>query len=170
MKEKITAFIDSLILYDYILFGSVFLLFILFFIITILLRKRIGLAIFFLFISFGVLIFGSTLGYMQMHKFLFKNKTVLLSQKKLTFTKAVVVKGSITNESKFYFDSCKIIASAYKVSGNPVKDFLFPFNPFKKMSIIKEDIAKGETRKFKIIIEPFTYSKDYNISLESKCK
>jgi len=170
MKEKITTFIDGLIIYDYIFFGSVFLLFILFFIITILLRKRIVLAIFFLFLSITILTVGSIVGYIQMHKYLFKNKTVLISQKKLTFTKAIVVKGTITNESKFHFDSCKITANVYKVSSNPIKNFLFPFNPFKKMSILQEDIEKNQTKKFKIIVEPFTYSKDYNISLESECR
>ena len=111
MQKKLTSFIDGLILYDFILFASIFGLFILFLIITILLRKRTGLAIFFLFISFSILIAGSTVGYIQMHKYLFKNQTLLTSQKKLTFTKAIVVKGTIKNDSKFDLDSCKITYS-----------------------------------------------------------
>jgi hypothetical protein len=38
------------------------------------------------------------------------------------------------------------------------------------MSIIEEYIAVSETREFKIIVEPFTYSRDYNISLGADCK
>ncbi|MEA3331319.1 MAG: DUF2393 family protein [Campylobacterota bacterium] len=170
MKAKITAFIDGLIIYDYVLFGVVFVLFILFIILAIMLRKKAGLAIFLAFFSFLLLFLAPTVGYVQMHKFLFKNSTELISQKKLSFTKAVVVKGTLKNESKFDFKSCKITASTYKVSGNSVKNFVLKLKPFKKMSILEYDILKGDVREFKIIVEPFTYSKDYNISIGASCK
>ena len=38
------------------------------------------------------------------------------------------------------------------------------------MSIFEEGIKKGQTREFKIIVEPFTYEKDFNISLGADCK
>jgi len=170
MKAKITAFIDSLILYDYILFGSVFVLFILFIILAIILRKKVLLAVFLFLFSFLLLILGPTLGYIKMHEYLFKNSTTLLSQKKLEFVEAIVVKGSLSNESKFDFSSCLITAKVHKSSKNNLKKYLYQFKSIKKMSILQEDIARGETINFKLIVEPFTYSKDYNISLGAKCK
>ncbi|MEA1892156.1 MAG: DUF2393 family protein [Campylobacterota bacterium] len=170
MKEKITTFIDSLITYDYILFGSIFGLFILLIILGILLRKKIGLAIFIILLAFGLLFVGPIIGYIQMHQFLFKNSVELKSQKKLSFTNAIVVKGSLTNESKFHFSSCTIKASVTKSSKKELKNFIYSFKPFKKMSILQEDIAIGEIREFKMFIEPFTYTKDYNISLGAKCR
>ncbi len=170
MKAKITAFIDSLILYDYILFGSVFVLFILFIILAIILRKKVFLAVFLFLFSFLLLILGPTLGYIKMHEYLFKNSTTLLSQKKLEFVEAIVVKGSLSNESKFDFSSCVITAKVHKSSKNNLKKYLYQFKSIKKMSILQEDIARGETINFKLIVEPFTYSKDYNISLGAKCK
>jgi hypothetical protein len=170
MKEKIGAFIDGLIVYDYILFGSIFALFLLFIILAILLRKKLGLAVFLIVFSFALLFIAPIVGYVEMHKFLFKNSTVLISQKKLNFTKAVVVKGVLKNESKFDFKVCKITASAYKVSTNAIKNMILPFNPFKKMSILEYNIAKDEQREFKIIVEPFVYSNEYNISIGAKCK
>lgn len=170
MKEKFAAFINDLIVYDYILFGSTFLLFILFITLTILLRNKVVMSIFMFILSFTILLLAPTLGYVKMHEFLFKNSVKITSQKKLTFTQAVVVKGVLSNESKVEFKSCKITASAYKVTGNVVKDFIFPFNPFMNMSIIEDNIYIGEQREFKIIIEPFTYTKDYNISIGAKCK
>ncbi len=170
IKEKITAFINELVTYDYILFGSVFMLFILFIILAIILRKKTALSIFLLLLSFTLLILGPTLGYMKMHEFLYKNSCKLLSQKRLSFTPAIVVKGSITNESKFDFSSCKITATAYKSSKNIIKKYIYPLKPLKKMSILQENILKGETQEFKIIVEPFTYSKDYNISIKASCK
>ncbi len=170
MKAKVTAFINELIIYDYILFGSVFVLFILFIILGIILRKKLGLSIFLVLLAFSLLFLGPTLGYVEMHKFLYKNNVTLKSQKKLTFTKAIVIKGILSNDSKFNFQSCKITASAYKLSKNPIKKIIYPFKPIKKSSIVEEDIPKGNLREFKMFIEPFTYSKEYNISMEAKCK
>ena len=170
MKEKITAFIDTLIIYDYILFGSAFVFFILFIILGILLRKKTFLAVLLILLAFGMLLVAPSFGYIKMHEYLFKNKTTITSQKKLEFTQAVVVKGNVINKSKFNFESCIITASAHKVSKNKLKNYLFQFKTITSMSLIQYDIKVNETRDFKIIISPFTYSKDYNISLGANCK
>lgn len=170
MKAKLQAFLDSLILYDYILFGSSFILFILFIILGIVLRKKLGMAIFLVLLAFAILILAPTLGRIEMHKFLFKNSVTLLSQKRLEFTDAIVVKGMISNESRFNFKECFITANVHKVSRNEYKNYVYQFKTIKKMSILEKDIEKESSRNFKIIVEPFTYSKDYNISLGAKCK
>ena len=170
IKEKITAFINELVTYDYILFGSIFALFLLFIILAIVLRKKVGLSIFLIIFSFVTLALGPTLGYIKMHEYLYKNSCKLVSQKRLSFTPAIVVNGTITNESRLDFKSCKITASVYKSSKNIIKKYLYPLKPLKNMSILQENILKGETQEFKIIVEPFTYSKDYNISIKASCK
>jgi len=170
MKAKITAFIDSLITYDYILLGSVFGLFILFIILSILLRKKVALAIFFVLIAFVLLLGGPTIGYIKMHEYLFKNSTTLTSQKQLEFVNAVVVKGRLTNDSTRNFSSCKITAKIHKQSKNSLKNYIYQFKTLQKGSIVRENIAKGQSIDFKIIVEPFSYSKDYNISLGAKCR
>ncbi len=157
-------------MYDYILFGGVFFLFLLFIVVSILTRKKVFLALFFIVMAFSTLILGPTLGYIAMHKYLFKNSVVLESQKRLTFTKAVVVKGSITNESEFDFTSCKVRANLYKISTNKYKNYLFSLKPLKKASMLTPAIPKGSTHQFKLFIEPFTYSKEYNITLGADCK
>jgi hypothetical protein len=105
-----------------------------------------------------------------MHDYLFKNTTTLISQKQLEFVNAVVVKGTLSNDSNRNFTSCKIRAEIHKQSKNSLKNYIYRFKSLKKGSIVRENIVKGETVNFKIIIEPFTYSKDYNISLGAKCK
>ncbi len=170
MNTKITLFIDGLIKWDYLLFGVSFVLFILFVILGIVLRKKLIIAILFILLAFSILLLGPTLGYIKLHETLFKNSTKLLSQKRLQFSEAVVVKGSVTNESNKNFKECKITAKVYAVSSNQLKNYLKKLKPFKKMSIIEIDIKKSETRDFKIIVEPFRYSKDYNISLGADCR
>ncbi len=170
MKSKITAFINELIIHDYILFGGAFVLFILFIILGIALRRRIIIAIFFILLSFVILFGAPTVGYIKMHEYLFSNSLKVLNEKKLTFTKAVVINATITNESKRHFKSCKITAKAHKVSKNKLKSILYSFKSFQKMSIVVTDIQAGQVKEFKMFLEPFTYSKDYYISLGAKCK
>jgi len=168
--DKITAFINELIMYDYILFGSLLLIFILLIFLGIIMRRKTAIAVLIILLAFITLVVGSTFGYITMHQFLFKNTTSIISQKKLTYTKAIVVYGEIKNLSKNNFKNCKITAKVYKVSGNEIKDYLLKFKPITKMSIIEYDIPKGQQRDIKFIIEPFTYSKDYNISLGASCR
>ena len=170
MKHKISLFIEGLITYDYILFGASFVLFIIFIILGILLRKKIVLAFISILLAFSVLLIAPTVGYIKMHELIFKNSLTLVSQKKLEFTKAVVVKGKLKNESKKFFKECKITASAYKVTKNKYKNYLKKLKPFQNMSIIVKDINISQSKEFKIIIEPFTCSYEYNISLGADCK
>ena len=170
LTAKLSSFIDNLIPYDYILFGGSFSLFVLFVILGIILRNKTFIAIVLFILAFSIITLGPTLGYVKMHQYIFKNTTTLISDKKLTFTKAIVVQGSLKNESNVNFSFCKITASAYKVSKNKFKTYLFGFKPFKKMSIVEYDIAKDKTVDFKIIIDSFNYSKDYSISLKANCR
>jgi hypothetical protein len=170
MKAKIVTFVHNLLIYDYILFGAVFALFILFLILSILLRRRLGIALFFLLFGFTVLIAGPTLGYIEMHKYLFKNSVELVSQKRLTFVKAIVVHGVVKNESKFHFQECKVTASVYKLTPNRWKNYIFRLKPLKKSILVIHDIPKKTSKEFKLFVEPFSYSKDYNISLGANCR
>ena len=170
MREKLLNFIHGLTSYDYMLFGASFVLFILFIILSILLRRKLFAALFFLLLGFASFLLGPTLGYVQMHKYLYKNSVEVISAKKLNFVQAVVIKGRLYNESKFDFHECKVSAIFYKVSTNKYKNYLLKLKPFMKRSIVIDDIAKGEQKEFKIIVEPFRYQKDYNLSVEANCK
>jgi len=170
MKGKIIAFLHNLIAYDYMLFGAVFVLFLLFLILSIIIRKKLGLSIFFLLLSFIILIAGPTVGYSKMHEYLFSYNLILTSQKQLSFTPAIVIKGTIENTSKYDFKQCLLTAHVLKVSKNALREYLYAFKPLKKMSMIEYDIKKAQKREFKLIVEPFRYTKDYNISLQASCK
>lgn len=170
MTGVITKFLNELIIYDYILFASLFLLFILFVTLGILLRNRVVVALFFILFAFFGLIVGSTYGYSKMHEYIFKNQTSIISQKKLNFTQAIVLYGAVKNISDRDFSSCRITATVYKNTGKKIKDYILRLKPLNKMSIIEDSIVKDEKREFKMIIEPFTYGGDYNITLGAKCR
>lgn len=166
----LTEFIKELIIYDYILFGSMLALFIALIVIGIVLRRKAVLAILIILMAFITLFAGSIFGYIKMHQYLFKNETAIISQKKLSFTDAVVVYGKVKNISDRDFKSCKISATVCKVSSNELKNYLLKYKPIAKMTIIENEIKIGQEREIKFIIEPFTYQYDYNISLGADCR
>jgi len=170
MKNKITSFLDGLITYDYILFGGILLLFILMIVFSILLRKKKKLSLFLAIFSFIFLMVMPFIGYKIMHNELFKNQTILVSQKKLEFTKAVVVYGKLTNLSDIDFRSCLITATIYKSNSNIIKNYIYKLKPLKKMSIIEKEIVIGNEIDFKIIVSPFTYLGGFNTTLEASCR
>lgn len=171
MKAKITDFIHHLLIYDYLLFGGIIVVFVLILVLAIVLRDKMGLAIFMVLLAFGVLTIGPIVGYIQLHHYLFKNKVVLEETKALEFTEALLVRGSVKNLSKRPFKECTIHASVYKVTHNQFIDPLYPYVPFKKGSLhLEQTIKPGESAPFKLFVEPFRYSKDYNITVKADCR
>lgn len=171
MKAKITDFIHHLLIYDYLLFGGIFILFILLLTIAIILRHRLGLAIFFVFIAFGILTAGPIMGYLALHSYLFKNKIILHEIKTLEFTEALLIKGDINNTSKHSFKECTIKVGVHKVTHNQYIDKIYPYVPFKRSSmILTESISPGDSTSFKFLVEPFSYHKDFNITIKADCK
>lgn len=172
MKERVFTFIENLLIYDYILFGSILLLFILFLLLAVLLRRHMILAVLVIIFALFFVILGPVFGYKAVHSYIFKNHLEDIVVKELQFSPALVVKGVIVNDSKFTFKECKIKAKVFKVSHNELFDMLYPLNPFKKTSYMLYDInlSKHQKKEFKFFIEPFHYTKDYNTSFEGSCR
>jgi hypothetical protein len=171
MKAKITDFIHHLLVYDYLLFGGIFILFILLLALAIALRNKIVLAVFMVFFAFGVLTAGPLFGYILLHQHLFKHTIVIREIKALEFTEALLIKGDINNTSKRPFQECTLHAGVYKVTHNPYVDKLYPYFPFKKSSLkLTETIGAGKSAPFKLFVEPFRYTKDYNVTLKAECR
>ncbi len=169
-SSKFQNFVDGLVTQDFILFGGVLVLFILLIFLALVLRRKLKTAVFLVLLAFTIVIVGPSYGHIKLHQYLFKNKVELLEQKRLNFVEAVVVKGKITNISKRDFSRCSIVASAYKASSNKVKNYLYGLKPFQKMSITIDGLLQNESKEFKIIVEPFNYENNYNITLEADCR
>ncbi len=171
MKEKLIVFFHGLILYDFILFGATGALFILLIILAVILRHRTAISITSIALGFIILILAPTLGYIKMHDYLFKNDIHVTQIKALEFTDALLIQGTLTNSSKRSFTTCAIKAGAYKISGNAFMDTFLPFAPFKKGSRTLDTIMEpNATQSFKLFLEPFHYSKEYNITIRASCR
>lgn len=171
MKALIQDFISHLLIYDYLLFGGIIILFILLLIFAIILRHRMGWAIFFVLLAFGVLTAGPVAGYIALHAYLFQHTLLIHEVKALEFTEALLIKGDINNTSKRTFSECTVNAGVYKITHNRVIDPMYPYIPFKKGSLrVQKTIPPGESASFKLFVEPFRYTKDYNITLKADCR
>lgn len=170
MKEKINEVVNNLIIQDYILFGSAFILFLVFMIFAIIVKEKKKISMLLVIIAFIVFFFVPTVGFVQMHNYLFKNSLELVSEKKLEFTKAIVIYANLTNLSKRVFRECKIDATAYIKTPNKYKNYILRLKPIAKSSIVTSSIDINQTKEIKMFIEPFLYDGDYEIQIESDCR
>lgn len=170
MKEKILVFLHSLTVYDLIYFGAVFLLFILLIVFVLFLRQRLIAALLLLLVAILEISLGPTIGFRFFHNTLFKNEIVLTKTKRLHFVKALVIKGKLKNISRFDFKSCLVQATVYKETHNKFKNLIFKLKPIKQADITIKDIPKGADGTFEFFIEPFTYKKDFNVSVKGVCR
>jgi len=169
-KVILHNFINSLHQYDYILFSVSAALFLLLLLLAIVLREKTKLSLLIVLLSFVILIAGPIFGYKFVHDTLYKNKITDLKIKKLEFSQALVIKGKILNLGTQKFSTCRINAKAFQGATNFLEEIVFPFKPFSKMSIVKdESLDINQSLDFKIILEPFTYSKEYNVSIKAEC-
>lgn len=164
------SFVASLHLYDYILFGVSGALFILILLLAIVLRKKVGFSLFLVLLAFIIVLAGPILGYNYIHATVYKTEIYELQIKKLEFSQALVIKGNLRNIGSQSFHICTISAKAYKGPTNILEEYVNPLKPFQKVSILKETpIEVNDSIDFKMMLEPFTYSNEYNISVKVDC-
>jgi len=170
IKATLHDFIASLHLYDYIVFGISGALFVLILLLAILLRKKAILSLVLVLVAFIILVALPIGGYNYIHTQLYKTELTNLNIKRLEFSEAVVIKGTITNRGKQNFSKCSISSQAYKGASGLLQELIYPLKPFQKVSILKqEELGIGQSLDFKLVMEPFTYTNEYNISMKVNC-
>ena len=170
-KVKLLDFFATLTMYDYGGFAVVFMLFILFLVLALIARKRVLLSILLILLAFGALFAGPYVVYTFVHSTLYKSSAKVTTAKKLHYTKTLVVKGEIHYLGKVDATRCKVRAKVFKKGGgNFVKSFANTIKPYKTRSTdVNKSFTKGATIPFKILVEPFKYEGDFNITLQTEC-
>ncbi len=170
IKATLHDFIASLHLYDYIIFGVSGALFVLILLLAILLRRKAVLSLILVLLAFIILIALPISGYNYIHDQLYRTELSNLNIKRLEFSEAIVIKGTITNRGKQNFTTCKISSHAYKSASGFLEELVYPLKPFQKVSIVKqEELGIDHSLDFRLVMEPFTYTDDYNISMKVNC-
>lgn len=171
MKKHILEFLHSLSLYDYLLFGGIVFLFLFLLILAILFRHKQTLAISLVLLAFMTLLIGPFGGYIALHALMYKHTITLTTVKDLTYTEALLIKGDINNTSKLTFKECTLRVGVSKIS--PIKPLnkLYPYVPFRRETIIIDGpIEPKDSKTFKLLIQPFHYTKRHSVTVLGQCR
>lgn len=170
IKTTLLDFADSLHTYDYIFFASFGAVYLLILLMAIVLRKRVSLSLFLVLLAFVVIIAGPIFGYQYTHGKLYKTEISDLVVKKLEFSEALVFKGKLKNLGQQSFQKCTVTASACKGATNFYEELRCYLEPFQQTSeVYEKELPVNGTLEFKLVMEPFTYSNEYNTSVKADC-
>ena len=170
VKTAILDFFNTLSVYDYVGFIITIVLFTLFLILALLLRRRTKLSMIFVVIAFIFFFAGPSAAHIFVKKTIFKSTPTLGEVKKLVYSDTLLIKGALFYIGQKDANHCKVEAHVHKRSTNSIKDFAYDLKTYKLGSdTIDKKFTKGDRVDFKIVIEPFTYKGDYNITLNSGC-
>ncbi len=170
MKDIAISFIHNLILYDYLLFGAIFAVFLLLIILVIIIRRYTVIALVVLFISILFLFISPIIGYVKLNHLLYRHTCKLIRVQQLKFSPALLIEGKIVNLSNKTFTKCVITASVSKTTHYKIINKLFTLTPFQTISIIKYAIKPNRSREIQIIMQPFITKKDYQVTLKALCR
>lgn len=170
MKTTILAFIHTLGLYDYLLFGGILFFFLLFLILAILVRHKLALAISFVVFGFLMLV-TAPIQYMLLHKYLYKHTLTLTTVQDLSFSEALLIRGDINNTSSMPLKECTLYIGISQTSPIKILNKLYPYTPFRIQKLkLEETILPHESKDFKLLVEPFSYPKRFQVTARGVCK
>ncbi len=160
--EFIKIYFHNLGLYDYIGFGIVGVVFLLFFILSfILLFKKPTIGVLLLLFTFALPPLGVYGVHTLLQKTIRKSKLTIKKIKPLHFTNALLVIGKIDNLSKREFKKCYIEFIITRKSKSRFKSFLYRLKPIATRTIyIHRSIKAKSSYNFKKILDDTIYRKN----------
>jgi len=168
--KVLNNFLEQLHTYDYYAFAWIVLLFLILIILAIVVRKKIALSVMIILFAFTLLLAGPFLSFKLVHNYLYKTEIEIDMLRKLHYSKSLVVKGTILHKGVENFNRCKLEAKVIKTNQNFFKDFISTIKPInKKIQFIEKEMKPNTIHIFKFIIEPFTYSGDFNVTVDAEC-
>jgi hypothetical protein len=172
MKTQLLHFINTLALYDYLLFGGILFFFFLFLILAVLFHHKLTLAISLISCAVILLIGAPFGGYMLLHKILYKHTITLTTVQDLEFTEALLLRGDINNTSKQTFKECTLYFGISKTSSIKIlNNKIFPYIPFHRQTFtLTRPIKPNSGETFKLLIEPFSYPKKFSVTAWGVCR
>jgi hypothetical protein len=171
MKKHVIEFLHTLSLYDYLLFGGIIFIFLFLLILSILFRHKQALAITLVLLAFITLFTAPLGGYIALHALIYKHTVALTTVKDLTFTDALLLTGELNNTSKQTFKECTLYVGVSKISKMKPLNKLYTYIPFRRQTITLEGpIAPKESQTFKLLIQPFHYTKRHNVTVRGLCR
>lgn len=169
-KIFLVDFFSTLSIYDYIGFFITVLLFFLCIVLALLLRHKTWISLLCIFFSFIFLFFGPVFTHQLLQNTFYKSEAKVLERKQLVYSDTLIIRGLLEYKGLKDASHCKLKALVHKQGGNMIRSFV---NSIKSFRSVKKEIdqlmTKGDKIKFKMVIEPFNYQGDYNITMDVGC-
>jgi len=169
--EYIKLYLQNLTIYDYV--GLIWLVLVFFLLLVFglyFLKSKPIFSLFTILFSFIFLIAGF-FGVKYFLDTTIRKSVVHISKIKiLRYSNSLIIEANITNKGKIPFKECIITIKTIKHSSNKIKDFIASLKPVRKESILlKRQILKNRSYKFKTMIDNMVYQKDFNTTAQSMC-
>ena len=171
--ERLTDFINNLTIYDYLAFGVLGLLFILF-LILIFVPKNAMVRLFMLLLTILTLIVGPFGVKFGLDSIVRKTELNVSETKRLTFANTLIVVGNIKNVGKIDYTKCKISTTVIpKGESSYINHFNFFLNPLYKsydsIDLQGLPLKIGEDMDFRVSINDFTPKEDFDVDVRGVC-
>lgn len=169
-KFALTNFFSTLSFYDYIGFFLSLFIFILFIMMALILRKHTKRSLLLVSFGFVALFSGPVFAHSLIKKTIFLSDTNVMQVKQLFYSDTLLIKGKLNYKGMKDANHCLVEAKLHKQGSNVVKSFVYSLKAFRSgKHKIDKLFAKGDSADFKIVIEPFNYQGDYNVTVNSGC-
>lgn len=172
LRAMLKSFLNLLTVYDYLAFGALFAFCVLLVLLGIMLRRLTFLSFVMTFLGFGALIVGPFFSYDFIRQTIYKSQIQVVKFKQLKFTKALVIDVRVANLSHKDFTRCNLTLSVYKKTDDNSSfiERIRALRPLrKKRMVLEKNITAGLKSDVKIILEPFRYTKAFDIDLSGSC-
>ena len=133
-KSLLVDFFNTLSIYDYIGFIVTFILFLLFLILALILRKRTILSIVLLLCSFVFFFGGPVMAHLLVKNTFYKARAEITERKQLYYSDTLILRGSLHYLGKKDAEHCRVEALIYKKGSNIVKDFVYRLKAYRSVS------------------------------------
>ncbi len=170
IREAIITFFQSLTGYDYLGFFVTMVLFMMLLFLALYFRHRTKLSFLITLIGFVFFFGGPVAVHALVKATLFKHESQVKEVRQLHYSDTLLVKGELHYLGKHKARYCEVSVAVHKEGGNFFKALVYKMKPLQEGSTkVEKELEKGETTPFKVVIEPFNYGGDYNITIASGC-
>ncbi len=172
MAEYLRSYIfytfQSLTKYDYMAIGWILFLALLLLILAAIVKRR-TLSYFLLFVAVSLLFVGPVVVKGIMDRYLRVAKVDISKIKPLTYSRSLLIEGSITNSGRIDFKRCDLALIIYKQESNILKSVAARLKPMRvEIDSLDFPLPSGESKPFRIIVDHFN-AHDFNLSLQPRC-
>jgi len=168
LKHYLFYSFQSLTKYDYMAIGWVLFLALLFLVLAAFIKRR-GIAYFLLFLGMSLLFFGPPAIKMAMDRLIRSADVAVTAVKPLTFSRSLLVEGSVTDSGRIDFSACDLLISIYRPD-TPLKKWAAYLKPSRvRIERIEGPWVRGESKPFRLIVDHFNDTKEFNATVIARC-